>query len=504
MNRRERGLRSILLAGVTLWTASGGLAAAATDSAQQKIDALQQQIQDLSAQIDDLKRSTAAQYADSQRREAEKAAATKSANDAVKVSIDNGRPTIASSDGQFSASLRALVQFDSAYYMQGHAARTLPAASGPDLSSGANFRRVYLGLQGKVFGDWAYNVNFDFGGSNGTEQGGRIQSAYLEYDGLAPWAFRMGAYPVPAGLEDSTSPQDTIFLERTAPSDVVRNTAAGDGRDAATLIYAGDRVFGALSWTGGKVGDGAAFDEQSALVGKLAGLVVSESDAKLVVSTEGTWLFKAADTTALNNSTTSLTLSAAPELTVDSTGTKLVTTGALSADSAREWGLETGGYWHNLFAQGGYFGYEVKQRVTAPALPKPDLNFYGWYAEATWIITGESRGWNPATGAFTPPRPKHDFVMDRDGWGAWELAERFSELDLNDLSGASGLVTPYGGARGGKQQIYTGAINWYPNPAIKFSLDYQYFNIGRLNAAAPYTSVGQKAQAVSLRAQLSL
>ena len=33
---------------------------------------------------------------------------------------------------------------------------SLRAANGPDLSSGSNWRRAQLGIQGKVFGDWNY------------------------------------------------------------------------------------------------------------------------------------------------------------------------------------------------------------------------------------------------------------------------------------------------------------------------------------------------------------
>ena len=132
----------------------------------------------------DLKRSTANQYADTQAQRASD----------VKVTLDNGRPTFTSADGQFTAAIRLLSQLDWAYYSQGREGpMRFPAAYGPDLSSGANFRRVYLGVQGKVFGDWSYNLNFDFGGSSGTEAPGHVQSVYIEYDGFGPFAIRAGA-----------------------------------------------------------------------------------------------------------------------------------------------------------------------------------------------------------------------------------------------------------------------------------------------------------------------
>ena len=108
-----------------------------------------------------------------------------------------------------------------------------------------------------MFGDWTYNVNFDFGGSGGTETPGHIQSVYLEYDGLAPWAFRIGAFPPPTSIEDATASGDTIFLERNSPSDLQRNIAGGDGRDAISILYTAPTIFGALSYTGDKIADGA-------------------------------------------------------------------------------------------------------------------------------------------------------------------------------------------------------------------------------------------------------
>src|SRR5580692_8980903 len=69
-----------------------------------KIQQLEQDIQQLNAQVEDLKRSTADQYSDIQKSQAA------SANGGVKVTINNGRPTITGPD--FSFALRALVQYD--------------------------------------------------------------------------------------------------------------------------------------------------------------------------------------------------------------------------------------------------------------------------------------------------------------------------------------------------------------------------------------------------------
>jgi phosphate-selective porin OprO/OprP len=548
MNSRKI-FTAVLLAGVSLLaTASaaeaGKKASDATSAApaaspvtDARIQELQDQIQALSDQVVDLKRSTGDQYTDTQNQQAQ----------LVKVTLTNGRPTFSSADGDFTAAIRALVQFDWAYYSQGAGAKTLPAAYGPDLSSGSNFRRVYLGLQGKLFGVWSYNVNFDFGGSGGTETPGHIQSVYLQYDGLAPWAFRVGAYPPPANIEDGTSSPDTIFLERNSPSNLQRGLAGGDGRDAVTVLYAGERLFGAISYTGGKAQDTAVFDEQQAFLGRLSYLVISSSDAHLLLGVNGTHIFKLPDavpngtanlgTTPGATALSSISLADPPELTVDSNGIKLASTGSLPANHLTQWGLEAAGNFDSLYAQAGYYGFGVDRAPVAyktytsattstTSIVQPSNNsFSGWYVQAAWTITGEPRTYNAANGAFSPPKPTTS--VGHGGWGAWELAARYSDLNLNShtLDSAS-LITNWTGAstatytffntvRGGDQRIVTVGLNWYASTAIRFSLDYQWIDVSRLQTPAtvtvssgspvlPSANGGQNLQTIAVRAQFSL
>ena len=532
----KKALRAALLGSACALTPAAQAASQDTTAADARLKALEEQIQGLSDQVQDLKRSSGDQYTDIQNQQA----------NAVKVTISNGRPTIASADGDFSASIRALVQYDFGYYMQESSAKTLPAAFGPDLSSGSNFRRVYLGLQGKLFGDWSYNLNFDFGGSGGTETPGHVQSVYLQYDGLAPWAFRIGAFPPPASIEDGTSSGDTIFLERNSPSNLQRGLAGGDGRDAISILYLGDRLFGALSYTGGKAQDTAVFDEQQALLGRLSYLLWSSPDSHFLIGANGTHIFKLPDAvaggspnlgntpgaTALN----AVTLSDPPEFTVDSNGIKLANTGALAANHLTQWGVEAAGNISSFYGQAGYYGFQVDRApvafktftsatTSATTIVQPSNDtFSAWYVQATWLLTGESRAYNPATGAFTPPKPAEPFHLTKGGWGAWELAARYSDLNLNShtLDPAS-VVTNWTGAttqtytfyntvRGGDQRIVTLGLNWYPNNAVRFAVDYQWIDVNRLQSPAtvtlasgtpvlPALNGGQNLQTIALRAQ---
>lgn len=535
------------------------------DSLEQQLHDVQEQLAQIKAQqaqtntmaaLAEIKRSTTQAYTD----------LNKTVSALPKSSLDNGRLQFISTDGRFSAAIRGLFQFDTGYYMQQHDANQLPAAYGNNFSSGSNFRRVYLNLQGRVFGDWSYNMNFDFGGSGGTETPGHIQSVYLEYDALAPWALRIGAYPPPANLEDATAAGDTIFLERNSPSDLQRNLAGGDGRDAVSLIYATPTLYGALSLTGNKIQDGAKalaaaganassnFDEQEGAVGRISWLAVSEDHAHWLVGINGTYIFKLPElvagglpnlsntpgTTALN----SVTLSDPPELTFDSNGYTLANTGALNANHVSQWGAETAGNWRNFYGQAGYYGYEVDRSQIAYAttsgtqIVQPDGDhFRGWYAQATWLITGEERLYNVGTAAFTPPLVQTPFNFHNDTWGAFELAARYSDLDLNDHANNTANVTIantpgspagthtydfYNAVRGGDQRIFTLGANWYPNNVIRFAVNYELIQSSRLQSGSspnPITGItaattgaaipptvngGQNLSAIALRAQLSL
>ena len=578
------GLRTIFLSGAAILALSSAAIAAPKDDTNARIEALQQSVANLNAQLlqlkadqaqatadndssaalTDLKRSTSDQYVDLSN---QITAVTTGQN---KATVDNGRLQIASADGRFTAAVRGLLQFDTAYYSQSLAANALPASYAPQLGSGSNFRRVYLGLSGKVFSDWTYNLNFDFGGSGGTETPGHIQSVYIEYDGLAPWAFRVGAFPPPANIEDGTAAGDTIFLERNSPSDLQRNIAGGDGRDAFTILYAAPTVYGALSYTGNKIGDGAKalaaagataapnYGEQQALVGRLSWLPVSTADTHWLIGVNGTYVIRPPNLTingVANLATTpggtarnTITLSDPPELTIDSNGYTLTNTAALAAGHLTQWGVESALQWDSLYGQAGYYGFNVTRtpvaftQFTAPGVSNTAIvqptndNFSAWYVEGTWLLTGESRGYNVATGAFTPPLVAHPFGFGQNGGtGAWELALRYSDTNLNDhITDPTSIVTAatgtartydfYNTVRGGDQRIFTAGVNWYPNNVIRFALNYELIQSSKLQSgssqnaltgitaagtattapAIPTTNAGQNISAVALRAQLYL
>ena len=116
------------------------------------------------------------------------------------------------------------------------------------------------------------------------------------------------------------------------------------------------------------------------------------------------------------------------------------------------------------------------------------------------MLTGENRAYNPTEARFDAPKPAYNFNPAAGTWGAFELAARYSELDLNYRDGAAGAATPTGGIRGGLQKISTVGINWYLTPDIRIMLDFQHVDVNRLGATGG--QIGQTYNTVAGRAQL--
>ena len=468
--------------------------AAPAPQADPRIPILEQQLRDVQQQlreikgaqadtnysgaVSDLKRSTSAHYEDLNN----KIAAL------PRTSLNNGRLTIATADGAFSVALRALMQYDVGYFAQGRN----PASV--DLNSGSNFRRAQLGLQGVAWKDWQYNFIYDFGG-NGGENRGYIYNAYVEYDGLKPFYFRIGAYTPFAGIEDQTGSADLIFAERAAAVDVGRNIAGSPGREAATIWAQDDNYLIALSYTGKKTTDNTStgavvgtFDAQQAFVARASWLAYSDSDFKWLLDGHVSRALKLADTAAGGGASV-IRFSNGPEVGIDASRT--VDTGNIDAKRATEFGFETAAEWQSLYAQGGWYHYDIERRT---AVPNPD--FSGWYAQATYTLTGEARAYDPTTASFRQIRPAKP-LGTAGGYGAIELKARWSSIDLDYLPLNTAAT---GGIAGGKQDVWTLGVNWYPTAGIRFGLDYDNIQVNHINAPANDIS----SSAVILRSQISL
>ncbi|HEY4365652.1 MAG TPA: porin [Steroidobacteraceae bacterium] len=413
--------------------------------------------------------------------------------DGPRVSMNQGRPTITSADGRASMSFRGVVQLDMAKHDQAPegplttdfrrgsvgASANRETNAARDLSDGIYFRRARMGFEGNLSRDFDYRLMLELGGA-GTEGPTRINDAWIAYSGFAPFRIQLGAFSPPANMEDGTGVEDLLFMERASSSELSRALAGADGRIGLGVRGSGSRWMSSMTLTSRTVNDAEVFDSQLAAVGRFGFLAATATDYNVHLGMSGTWVFQPADQgSSATGARYPIRFRDRPEIRVDST--RLVDTNSIDADSAYAAGVEFGANWKNWYLQGENFWYGLQRREPSTL---PDPSFGGYYVQTSWIVTGESRRYNMANGSFQAPRPFVPFTSS-GGFGAWELAVRYSHLDLDFHEGLAGTAATPDSVRGGVQNIWTFGANWYVNPNVKVMFNYLRIDADRLNPAGP-------------------
>ena len=103
----------------------------------------------------------------------------------------------------------------------------------------------------------------------------------------------------------------------------------------------------------------------------------------------------------------------------------------------------------------------------------------------------------PTTGAYAGIVPAHPFSLTGGGFGAWEVAFRYSTIDLNDQLGFAS------GASGGRQTIYTAGLNWYVNSNIRFMVNFLHGEVDKQVSPTNPIDAGAKFNALAMRTQVA-
>lgn len=358
----------------------------------------------------------------------------------VKVTTKGGLK-VETTDGQFSFQPIGRLNYDAAWFDQDKSR----------LGDGMKIRRARLGVTGTMFGDWQYRIEPDFA-NNGVS----MAEAWIKYVGWAPFDFAVGNVPVPFGLEQYTSDLFTTFIERALPSPVFA---------PERLLGFGANYFGPnYSFSTGLYGPSVATsatlttpnegDHQFVSIARATYEPVLEPD-KLIHFGIG-FLYNNPNNQPVSFSTT-------PESAV--TGVKFLNTGNIAnVGHFIEIDPELSLTYGPVNFEGEYFFVPVT-RTDGSA----DVDVTGWYGQLSYFLTGESRNYNPKIAKFDRVSPIHN--AGKNGWGAFELAARMSNLDLD--GGPSFQF--------GNETDYTIGLNWYPNPYIRFMANYVWV---RNNASA--------------------
>jgi phosphate-selective porin OprO and OprP len=455
-------------------------AAQSNQQLQDEIRQLQQQLQNLQSQVD--QQPTAP------------AAAPVAGGPRVTLSPNN-RPGFASADGRNTIELTSRLHFDIADYLQVQP----QSPTGPhSLTSGVNARRARIGVLGKFLGDWNYTLIAEFGGSTDGAQTSNIENAYISYNGFRPVAVDFGYLDVPFTLDEVTSSNDIMFIERAEIQNVVTNMAANDERAALGVRSNNDRYWAGAYLTGPVAGATHTGSNMQQLGGtaRASYQVLQGSNYSLHLGVDGEYVFT--PRTSAAPITSALTLSDRPELRVDPT--VFLTTGLVPAKRAGAFGPEVAAGLGSAFFQGEYYHIFIDQSGQAAIAPTPRLNFDGYYLQASYVLTGESRRYIPTTGAYSGVRPARP--VGSGGWGAWEVAVRWSHIDLNSHETPGVAQAATGGVFGGRANGLALGVNWYVNNNIRFMLNYIHDDVNKL-AANGVTPAGARIDAIAMRTQIA-
>lgn len=154
-------------------------------------------------------------------------------------------------------------------------------------------------------------------------------------------------------------------------------------------------------------------------------------------------------------------------------GVRLVDTGSMDASSTTKLGAE-------LAYQAGPFSAEAEYLMADVDLDNGngDPTFDGYHIQASYVLTGESRSYGGGGfGGITPAGPG----------GAWEIAARFSHLDLNDE-----------GFRGGEQDSITLGVNYYHSANLRFMANAIFVDVDDSDAVAGLTGGASRSDSPSI------
>lgn len=322
-----------------------------------------------------------------------------------------------------------------------------------DAEDGADFRRARLATAGQVAENVSYSLEMDFAFPGRPS----FMDVWLEVQKLpALGNVRVGQYRQPMGMDGLTSVRELTFLERGLPFAFLPFRQIG--------VMAHDQVFdGLATWAvsgfrfptdvfGSALGDNGGYG----LATRITGLpFYSERNYLLHIGAAYSFIDPSNDLVQYRST---------PEFFTNETGGGVpggipiqfpffVDTGLIATDNVNLFGGEMAWVAGSMHGQAELLVANVSQTSGQ------DATFSGGYVQTAYILTGEVRPYNQASGTLGRIIPQQAFGAG--GFGALEAALRYSYLDLDD-----------GTIQGGALQDITGGLNWYLNQYTKFQLNY--------------------------------
>jgi phosphate-selective porin OprO/OprP len=297
-------------------------------------------------------------------------------------------------------------------------------------------RRTRFDLSGTIYKDWSYMVSYDFSASPD-----EIKNAYLDYTGFKDTDLTVGYFKEYFSLEYQTSNKATEFQERSMLNDSFdppKRFGLGYFRHSNFAEHS-EYTLGVGLFGSGYPRDTAGNDDSGVGVAARATLVPIHTDDRL--------FHVGLDTEYRHTGhTEEVDFSAHPN--AHFADSLIDTSDIANVTKEEKLGGEVAGVYGPLSMQAQYDTMKIKRSIG------PDLSFTGWYAQASYFLTDDSRAPAYEAGSYGTIKPKGKY-------GAWQIGVRYDTQNLisHDVIG-------------GKEANFDAALNWYVNKYVRFSINY--------------------------------
>lgn len=331
-----------------------------------------------------------------------------------------------------------------------------------DVQDGADFRRARLLASGDAWNNVGYMVEMDFAFPGRPS----FMDVWMEVRDVPLFGtIRGGQYRNFFSMDCLTSVKELTFLERALPFafSPFRQISLGFYNHAENeLATWGLSVFRyPTDFFGGNTGDNGGYGT----AGRVTFLPYIDEASNTLLHLGGNFSFAdpSDDLSRFRNQ---------PEFFVGETAGSVdplipdnfppfVDTGLIPTTSFNVIGAELAGATGSFYWQSEFMHTSVNRPGDAGT-----YNFSGGYAYAAYLLTGERRPYNRTQGVFGRIVPDNPF--DGSGIGAWELAGRWSYIDVTD-----------GDVQGGRLTDLTFGLNWYLNEFAKLQFNYIHAFLNR-------------------------
>ncbi len=350
---------------------------------------------------------------------------------------------LTSQDSQFALKFGGRIMVDHAYLFQNDA---LTENFGPLISkSGTEIRRGRMFFTGSVYENTHFKIEADFAGDKVS-----LKDVYVGFSNLpAIGNLRVGHFKEPLRLSTINSSNFTTFME------VAQNAAFAQSRNNGIVVFndfLNDRLSAQLSTfrNANNNSDDVLADDGYVITGRVTGLAIRNTEKKHLLHLGVGYSYRKPESKEYR-------VSANPGSHL---APKYISTGTLEdVDEINLINFETAYIKGPFSFQGEYLNATVNTSTN-------NFNFSNYYGEMSYFITGESKNYKGSYQAFGRVKPKNNFSGKTKGAGAWEIALRYSNTDLNDKD-----------ILGGKQSDIALGVNWYLNPVTRLMLNHVWVNI---------------------------